>query len=44
MSQVLVGTSGYSFPDWVGPFYPKGTPRGGMLDFYAGPDYGIEVW
>jgi len=20
-----IGTSGYSFPDWVGPFYPPGT-------------------
>ena len=19
-----IGTSGYSFPDWVGPFYPPG--------------------
>ena len=35
MSQVLIGTSGYSFPDWVGPFYPKGTPRADMLQFYA---------
>ena len=23
-----IGTSGYSFTDWVGPFYPPGTPRG----------------
>jgi uncharacterized protein YecE (DUF72 family) len=32
---IRVGTSGYSFVDWVGPFYPSGTPRGGMLDEYV---------
>jgi uncharacterized protein YecE (DUF72 family) len=31
----IVGTSGYSFPDWVGGFYPAGTRAGGMFDFYA---------
>jgi uncharacterized protein YecE (DUF72 family) len=31
---IRIGTSGFSFPDWVGSFYPVGTPRGGMLDFY----------
>jgi uncharacterized protein YecE (DUF72 family) len=33
--RIRVGTSGYSFADWVGPFYPAGTPRGGMLDAYV---------
>ncbi|MGH7742320.1 MAG: DUF72 domain-containing protein [Candidatus Eiseniibacteriota bacterium] len=33
--RVLVGTSGYSFPDWVGPFYPSGTRSGEFLSFYA---------
>ena len=32
---VLVGTSGYSFPDWVGPFYPPGMKSGDFLRFYA---------
>jgi len=31
----IVGTSGYSFEDWVGPFYPPGTGRTGMLDQYV---------
>ena len=31
---LFIGTSGYSFEDWVGPFYPPGTPRGKMFDFY----------
>ncbi len=29
-----VGTSGYSFADWVGSFYPPGTEKGKMLDYY----------
>ena len=24
MGEILVGTSGYSYDDWVGPFYPEG--------------------
>jgi uncharacterized protein YecE (DUF72 family) len=30
-----VGTSGYSFPDWIGPFYPPGISRAAMLAYYA---------
>ena len=32
---VLIGTSGYSFRDWVGPFYPRGTRPGDFLHYYA---------
>lgn len=32
---IRVGTSGYSFADWVGPFYPSGTKRSGMLEHYC---------
>ncbi len=32
---VWIGTSGYSYPDWVGPFYPKGGRRDGMLTYYS---------
>ncbi len=32
---VLVGTSGYSFKDWVGPFYPAKTPSTAFLEYYA---------
>ena len=34
-ARVLVGTSGYSFQDWVGPFYPQGMRSGDFLRFYA---------
>lgn len=33
--RVLLGTQGFSFPDWVGPFYPAGTPRNRFLEEYA---------
>jgi uncharacterized protein YecE (DUF72 family) len=33
--RVFVGTSGYSFADWVGPFYPPGTRSGDFLAYYA---------
>src|SRR5262249_49105241 len=33
--QLWIGTSGYSYPDWVGPFYPPGTRGGRMLAHYC---------
>jgi len=33
--QLWIGTSGYSYPDWVGTFYPPGTSPQGMLDYYV---------
>lgn len=30
-----MGTSGYSYPDWVGVFYPPGTRSGQMLTYYC---------
>lgn len=35
MVQVYIGTSGYSYRDWVGPFYPYGIRQEQMLAFYA---------
>jgi uncharacterized protein YecE (DUF72 family) len=33
--QVWIGTSGFSYPDWVGPFYPAGTRSNRMLPHYC---------
>ena len=33
--RLLLGTQGFSFPDWVGPFYPTGTSRNRYLEEYA---------
>lgn len=41
--RILVGTSGYSFADWVGPFYPPGTRSGDYLAYYARHFAGVEV-
>lgn len=32
---VRVGTSGFSYPDWVGPFYPPGLPSQEQLPYYS---------
>jgi uncharacterized protein YecE (DUF72 family) len=33
--ELWIGTSGYVYPDWIGPFYPTGTTSAEMLPFYA---------
>ncbi|HYE83272.1 MAG TPA: DUF72 domain-containing protein [Clostridia bacterium] len=32
---IYVGTSGYSYKDWVGPFYPADAKAGDMLGIYS---------
>jgi len=32
---ILIGTSGFSYKDWVGPVYPADLPRADWLRFYA---------
>ncbi len=32
---ILVGTSGFSYADWVGPFYPKSLPKQDFLAYYS---------
>lgn len=41
--ELCLGTSGYSFTDWVGPFYPPGIEKGKMLDFYAERFSTVEI-
>lgn len=28
---IYIGTSGYSYKDWIDPFYPQGTKSGDMI-------------
>jgi uncharacterized protein YecE (DUF72 family) len=35
MGGILIGTSGYSYEDWVGPVYPPGTQKNAFLSCYA---------
>ncbi len=41
--RVLVGTSGYSYPEWRGSFYPPDLPAAGMLAWYAGRFAAVEI-
>jgi uncharacterized protein YecE (DUF72 family) len=35
MSRILIGTSGWAYDDWRGPFYPPDAPKRAWLEFYA---------
>jgi len=41
--RVRVGTSGFSYPEWRGGFYPEGLPAGRMLGYYAARLPAVEV-
>jgi uncharacterized protein YecE (DUF72 family) len=43
LPRILVGTSGFSYPAWKGPFYPAETPTNGMLKYYAGVFQTVEI-
>src|SRR4051794_2878352 len=32
---IRIGTSGYSYKDWIGEYYPQGTKDNEMLSYYA---------
>lgn len=40
---LYVGTSGYSFKEWVGPFYPPGMKGDQYLSFYASRLRTVEI-
>ena len=40
---IKVGTAGYSYQDWIGPFYPEGTKSVQMLEYYAGYFNFVEI-
>jgi uncharacterized protein YecE (DUF72 family) len=35
MARILIGTSGWHYDSWRGPFFPKGLPLKSQLQFYA---------
>ena len=41
--QLHVGTSGYSYKEWKGPFYPEDLAAGDMLSFYGGQLGAVEI-
>jgi uncharacterized protein YecE (DUF72 family) len=38
-----LGTQGFAFDDWVGPFYPAGTPKAAYLEEYAKHFATVEI-
>ena len=42
-AEVRLGTSGYSFRDWRGTFYPSGTSQSELLPYYAGHFDTVEL-
>jgi uncharacterized protein YecE (DUF72 family) len=43
MARVWIGTSGFSYKEWKGSFYPAGLPAGRMLEFYASRFASVEI-
>lgn len=42
-ARILIGTSGYSFEDWKGRFYPDGIRSSDMLSYYASQFPMVEI-
>lgn len=42
-AMLKIGTSGYSFNDWIGEFYPEDIQKGKMLDFYVNHFNTVEI-
>jgi uncharacterized protein YecE (DUF72 family) len=43
MAQILVGTCGYGYNEWVGPVYPEGTKPAARLPLYSGLFRTVEL-
>ena len=43
MSDLLIGTSGYNYPEWKGVFYPADLNRRDFLSFYATQFNSLEL-
>ena len=43
IGSIHVGTSGWHYDHWEGPFYPQGMPTKDWLDFYAGHLQTVEI-
>ena len=40
---LYIGTSGYSYDDWVGRYYPPTLKKGQFLEYYAREFPAVEV-
>lgn len=43
MSRLFLGTSGWSYDGWIGNFYPDGTSKSDMLEYYVSRFTSVEI-
>jgi uncharacterized protein YecE (DUF72 family) len=43
MAKILIGTSGFSYDDWKGIFYPDGPEGSDFLSFYSQEFPAVEL-
>ena len=43
MNNILIGTSGYDYPEWKGVFYPEDLKRKDFLSYYATQFNALEL-
>jgi len=43
MDKILIGTSGWGYDEWIGPFYPKGLTSKEFLSYYSKIYYSNEI-
>lgn len=43
MTDLFIGTQGFSFEDWVGSFYPHSTPSGRYLERFSRQFHTVEI-
>lgn len=43
LAHIFVGTSGFSYDDWSGPYYPAGLPSAKRFDYYASEFSCVEI-
>ena len=41
--KILIGTSGWGYDEWIGPFYPKGLTKEDFLAYYSNIFYTNEI-
>jgi uncharacterized protein YecE (DUF72 family) len=40
---IYIGTSGFQYDDWAGPYYPEDLPKSDRLEFYAKEFHTLEI-
>ncbi|MDT7044079.1 DUF72 domain-containing protein [Candidatus Nitronereus thalassa] len=43
LGRIFIGTSGWHYPHWVGPFYPKTMPTSEFISYYSRHFHTVEI-